>query len=115
MKLLKVLLFPFSVIYGFILFLRNKCYDFGIFRTYKPKIKSIVVGNLSVGGTGKTPHIDYLAKYFQQKNIEVNILSRGYGRKTKGRSEVNVFSKSSDVGDEPLQLKLNNPIKSCFR
>jgi tetraacyldisaccharide 4'-kinase len=113
-KPLKVLLFPLSLLYGFILYIRNKCYDAGIFKAYKPKNKSIVVGNLSVGGTGKTPHIDYLANYFHGIGKEVNIVSRGYGRKTKDRIEVSIDHKSSEVGDEPLQLKMNNPDAFVF-
>lgn len=101
MQSLRKLLWPFSLIYGFITFLRNKCYDLGIFETYRIPNKSICVGNLSVGGTGKTPHVAYLADYLSS-NLETSILSRGYGRKTKGFMLVDEFSSAEKVGDEPL-------------
>lgn len=100
----RLLLFPFALIYGVIMYCRNLFYDFGIFRTYKIKSKSIVVGNLSVGGTGKSPHILYITELLQ-KSLPIAILSRGYGRSTKGLLEVSVNSDSNEVGDEPLMFK----------
>ncbi|MFK7786230.1 MAG: tetraacyldisaccharide 4'-kinase [Crocinitomicaceae bacterium] len=103
MKTLRLLLLPLSWIYGVITFLRNKAFDWGILKSHKIPGKSISVGNLSVGGTGKTPHVDYLIQYFLSKKIQLCVLSRGYGRKTKGLIVANDQSKSSDIGDEPLQ------------
>lgn len=101
MQTLRKLLWPFSLIYGFITYMRNKCYDLGIFETFVIPKKSICVGNLSVGGTGKTPHVAYLAEYLSQFK-ETAILSRGYGRNTKGFIHVNEQSTTEKVGDEPL-------------
>lgn len=101
MRAFRKLLWPFSLIYGFITFLRNKCYDSGLFEVYTIPKKSICVGNLSTGGTGKTPHVAYLAEYFSDK-VETTILSRGYGRKTKGFILLDGNQSSLTVGDEPL-------------
>lgn len=105
MEILRVFLLPLSLIYGFITFLRNKLYDSGIFKSYKIPKKSICIGNLSTGGTGKTPHVAYLAEYFKDK-IETAILSRGYGRNTKGFILLNENHTSQQVGDEPLFYKI---------
>lgn len=101
MQFLRKLLWPFSLIYGSITFLRNKCYDLGIFEVYRIPKKSICVGNLNVGGTGKTPHVAHLTAYLSTQ-FETAILSRGYGRKTEGFILVNQNSTLEDVGDEPL-------------
>ena len=103
MKVLRWLLLPFSWLYGVITFLRNKAYDWGILTSYRIPKKSITVGNLSVGGTGKTPHVDYLIQYFLSQNIKLSVLSRGYGRKTKGLVVASDQSNASEIGDEPLQ------------
>lgn len=105
MSKLRFLLFPFSFVYGFVTLIRNKFFDWGIFKVYEIPVKSICVGNLSVGGTGKSPMVIKLVEEFQsQKNIVV--LSRGYGRKTKGFLWVESSGRTEDVGDEPLQVKL---------
>jgi tetraacyldisaccharide 4'-kinase len=104
MKFLKIILFPLSVTYGAILFLRNKLFDWGIFSSTEFQTPVISVGNLSVGGTGKTPHIEYLIRLLSPE-FEVATLSRGYGRKTQGFILSDMQSTSSDIGDEPLQFK----------
>ncbi|MBU3660334.1 MAG: tetraacyldisaccharide 4'-kinase [Flavobacteriales bacterium] len=101
MKSLRFLLFPFAFIYLGITSVRNLFYNLGIFKTLIIPKKSICVGNLSVGGTGKTPHVSYLAELLSE-SVETTILSRGYGRNTSGFLWVNSKSKASDVGDEPL-------------
>ena len=101
MNLIRFLLFPFSFIYLGITSVRNIFYKLGIFKTSIIPKKSICVGNLSVGGTGKTPHVSYLADFLSQ-SVETAILSRGYGRKTTGFIWVKPISKASEVGDEPL-------------
>lgn len=101
MKILRFLLFPISLIYLIITSFRNFIYHFGILKTFVIPKKSICVGNLSVGGTGKTPHVSYLADFLSQTD-ETAILSRGYGRKTTGFLWVKPNSKASEVGDEPL-------------
>lgn len=99
----RFLLFPFSLPYAFIVWARNLFYDFGIFRQTTFDVPVINVGNLTVGGTGKTPHIEYLIQLLGAKNIAV--LSRGYRRKSKGFLYVETNSSVSDVGDEPVQIK----------
>ncbi len=102
-KDLKKLLFPFALVYGLFIALRNKFYDLNILKTFEIPIKSIVVGNLSVGGTGKTPYVLMIANQFSEKKI--GVLSRGYGRKTKGFFIVNKDHTAQDVGDEPLLFR----------
>src|SRR5665213_3326525 len=104
MKFLRILLFPFSILYGILLFLRNKLYDWGIFSSAKFNIPIISVGNLSIGGTGKTPHIEYLIRLLRPEFF-IATLSRGYGRKTKEFVLSDVHSVVTDIGDEPLQFK----------
>lgn len=108
MKLLRIILFPFSIIYGLLVALRNTCYDWGIFASKKFDLPTISVGNLSVGGTGKTPHIEYLIRLLIT-NYKVATLSRGYGRKTKGFLLAKEQSTASHIGDEPLQFKSKYP------
>jgi len=104
MNFLRKLLWPFSLIYGSIAYIRNMCYTIGIFKRYPIPDKSICIGNLSTGGTGKSPHAAFLAEYYSPK-IETSILSRGYGRATSGFILVNSGSKANEVGDEPLMYQ----------
>jgi len=104
---MRYLLFPLSFVYGSITAIRNLLFDYGIFKSKTYNIPIICIGNLSVGGTGKTPHTQYLINLLQN-NYKVAILSRGYGRKTSNLQIVESTSKPSEVGDEPLQLKQNN-------
>ena len=101
----RLLLLPFSLVYGLIVASRNLLFDIGFFNSYEIPKKSICVGNLSVGGTGKTPHVDLIAEYLLNNNLKTAILSRGYGRSTSGLIEVSENSNSNDVGDEPLFYK----------
>ncbi|MCI2230145.1 tetraacyldisaccharide 4'-kinase [Polaribacter sp. MSW13] len=102
MKFLRFLLFPFAIVYDLITSIRNLFFDVGIFKQTEFKIPVIVVGNLSVGGTGKTPQIEYLIRLLKGK-FKVAVLSRGYKRKTDGFVLVNKNHFAEDVGDEPLQ------------
>jgi tetraacyldisaccharide 4'-kinase len=102
-----LLLYSLSIIYGMITALRNSLYDYGILKSKTHNIPIICIGNLSVGGSGKTPHTNYIAKLLST-NYKVAILSRGYGRKSSGFNYVELDSATSAVGDEPLQLKRNN-------
>jgi tetraacyldisaccharide 4'-kinase len=104
MKLVRLLLFPFSILYGFGVILRNLAYDFGIFKSHKFELPVISVGNLSVGGSGKSPMTEYLVRLLKDK-YKIATLSRGYGRKTSGFLYVDTNSLSSESGDEPLQFK----------
>lgn len=108
----QLLLYPFSVLYDLITIVRNKGYDFGIFNTYQPPIFTINVGNLTVGGTGKTPHVEYLIRLLSSK-YKVAVLSRGYGRKTKGFILASTNSTAKSIGDEPMQyfLKFGGNVK----
>lgn len=101
MNSLRKLLFPFSIVYGLITWIRNKCYDRGVFKSHQFNIPIISVGNLSVGGTGKTPMIEYLVRLLSHKKVA--ILSRGYKRKTTGFLLANDISSTVDIGDEPYQ------------
>jgi len=96
----KCLLFPLY----YALKIRHFLFDKGILKSKKFDIPIISIGNISVGGTGKTPHTEFLIKEFMPK-YKVAVLSRGYGRKTRGFRIVNINDKVSDVGDEPLQMK----------
>ena len=104
MQILRLLLFPFSLVYGFVIFLRNKCYDWGWFKSREFQIPIISVGNLEVGGSGKTPMVEYLIRLLKS-DFQLSTLSRGYGRKTKGFRWVKPDDEASQTGDEPLQIK----------
>lgn len=106
MKLLRKLLFPFSLLYGVITYLRNKAYDKGWLSSKQYDLPVICVGNLSVGGTGKSPMIEYLLS-FLSTDYKVAVLSRGYKRKTSGFLEVLETHTAAEVGDEPRQIKQN--------
>jgi tetraacyldisaccharide 4'-kinase len=83
---------------------RNKLYDWNILSSTSFPVKTIVVGNLSVGGTGKSPHIEYLVRLLRD-DYKIATLSRGYGRKTKEFIIADGNTTSADIGDEPLQFK----------
>lgn len=105
---MKLLLYPLMYIYEIVVRFRNFLFDKGIMKSSEFDFPVIVVGNLRVGGTGKTPHVDYLIQLLS-KEFNVGSLSRGYGRKTSGFREVNLLNKSYETGDESLQLKLKYP------
>jgi tetraacyldisaccharide 4'-kinase len=100
---IKIVLRPFSWLYGLITDLRNLLYDSGIFSSRRPSQFVFSVGNLTVGGTGKTPVVNYLADLLAPSST-IALLSRGYGRKTKGFVLADEKSTAADIGDEPLQL-----------
>lgn len=104
MKILRLLLFPFSILYGFVVILRNLAYDWGLFKSQVFDLPIISVGNLSVGGSGKSPMAEYLIRLLKDR-YKIATLSRGYGRKTSGFLLVNKDSESAESGDEPLQFK----------
>ena len=104
MNLFRYFLFPFSFLYYIITIIRNLFFDWGIITSQKLQEPSICIGNLSVGGSGKTPMTIYLTNLLKN-DFQVQILSRGYGRKTSGYKEVTEDSTSDDVGDEPLLYK----------
>jgi len=105
---LRKLLVPFSVLYDGVTAVRNKAFDLGWLPQNSYPVRTIAVGNLSTGGTGKTPMVEFLIDKFlhtktnQPKNLA--ILSRGYGRKTTGFLKTSDHHTAEDVGDEPLQF-----------
>lgn len=102
MKTYRIIFFPIALIYVFFVKLRHLLFDIGILKSETYKMPIIGVGNLSLGGSGKTPHIEHLVRMLSNE-FKVAILSRGYGRKTKGYLKANQYSKYEDVGDEPMQ------------
>jgi tetraacyldisaccharide 4'-kinase len=103
MNLLRKLLFPFAILYGMITSIRNFFFDKGILKSYSFDLPIIAVGNLSVGGTGKTPQIEYLIRLLSDK-YKIATLSRGYKRKTKGFILAEASSNAATIGDEPFQF-----------
>jgi len=103
MNLLRKVLFPFAILYGFITSIRNFLFDKGILKSYSFDVPIIAVGNLSVGGTGKTPQIEYLIRLLSPK-YKVATLSRGYKRQSKGFVLADSFSNAEVLGDEPFQF-----------
>tara|TARA_R110000868_G_scaffold47390_2_gene155516 strand:+ start:1068 stop:2093 length:1026 start_codon:yes stop_codon:yes gene_type:complete len=102
MNLLRKILFPFAILYGLITSIRNFLYDKGVLKSYSFDLATIVVGNLSVGGTGKTPQIEYLIRLLSD-SYKVATLSRGYKRKSKGFILADTSSNAEILGDEPFQ------------
>lgn len=103
MNLLRKILFPFAVLYGFITSIRNFLFDKGILKSTSFNIPVIAVGNLSVGGTGKTPQIEYLIRLLSDK-YRIATLSRGYKRKSEGFVLASSSSNAEILGDEPFQF-----------
>ncbi|KAB5486547.1 MULTISPECIES: tetraacyldisaccharide 4'-kinase [Flagellimonas] len=106
-QLLRKIAFPFSLVYALVVYLRNFLYDVGIFTSRSYGTPTICVGNLSVGGTGKTPMTEYLIRMLHDHRVAV--LSRGYKRKSKGFLLATPHSGVLDLGDEPYQLKKKFP------
>ena len=103
MILLRKLLFPFAILYGWITAIRNFLYDKGILKSYSFSIPIIAVGNLSVGGTGKSPQIEYLIRLLSER-YKVATLSRGYKRKSEGFVLADANASADVLGDEPFQF-----------
>ncbi|RKS90453.1 lipid-A-disaccharide kinase [Flavobacterium limicola] len=103
MNLLRKLLFPFAILYGLITSIRNFLFDKGVLKSYSFDLPIIAVGNLSVGGTGKTPQIEYLIRLLSDK-YKVATLSRGYKRQSKGFILADANSNAATIGDEPFQF-----------
>ncbi len=111
--LLKILLLPFSLIYGFFSILFNALYDLKFLSPVSFNVPVINIGNLTVGGSGKTPHTEYLIRLLKPY-LEVAVLSRGYKRKTKGFKTVELHDTVLTVGDEPLLYKRKYPDTGVF-
>ena len=102
------MLFPISILYGLGVVLRNLLFDWGLFKSTKFTIPVLVIGNITVGGSGKSPMTAYLLKLLKNER-RVAVLSRGYGRKTTGFRLVETDSTAAEVGDEPMQFKQHFP------
>jgi tetraacyldisaccharide 4'-kinase len=108
MVIFQILLKPISWIYGIVVYIRNIVYDFGIIPVYHPPIPVISVGNITAGGTGKTPFVEYLVKRYISKGSRTCVISRGYKRLTRGMQVVSdgysIRGNAISVGDEPYQI-----------
>jgi len=108
LKSFRILLFPFALLYWLVIGIRNWLFDKQILKTAEFGLPLICVGNLSVGGTGKSPMVEYLIELLKDK-FKVATLSRGYKRKTKGYLLANENTNALDIGDEPMQFHLKFP------
>ncbi|MGW8314889.1 MAG: tetraacyldisaccharide 4'-kinase [Bacteroidales bacterium] len=104
----RILLIPFSWIYGSVIWIRNMLYESGVLESTEFNIPVISVGNIAVGGTGKTPHVEYLAGLLKEE-YRVATLSRGYRRRTRDFRLATLNSTAAEIGDEPLQIKHRFP------
>lgn len=103
MNLLRNILFPFAILYGFITSIRNFLFNMGLLKSHAFEVPVIVVGNLSVGGTGKTPQIEYLIRLLSNQ-YKIATLSRGYKRQSEGFVLANSEVNAAILGDEPYQF-----------
>jgi len=108
LKIFRVLLFPISVLYGMVVKLRNYLYNKNIIQSTSFNFPVIAIGNLSVGGTGKSPMVEYLLRLFSP-SFKIATLSRGYKRKTRGYVLANDKTTAIDIGDEPMQFQIKFP------
>ncbi|MDR3682041.1 MAG: tetraacyldisaccharide 4'-kinase [Flavipsychrobacter sp.] len=104
----RIFLYPIALLYGAVLWLRNRLYDTGFFSSIEFSVPVITVGNLSVGGTGKTPHVEYLVRLLEYE-YRVATMSRGYKRHTQGFIIADESSNALRIGDEPMQYHLKFP------
>lgn len=113
MQVVRLLGLPFSLLYSSVLFMRNRLYDWRILKSNRSPIRSIVVGNLNLGGTGKSPMVEYLIRHFSPTE-EIAVISRGFGRKTSGLVVATSKSTASEIGDEPVQILRKFPEIQLF-
>ena len=111
-KAFRYLLLPISFLYGLIVGLRNVLFNNNILKSSEFDVKTILVGNIAAGGTGKTPHVEYLIRLLSNKKLAT--LSRGYGRKDPGFQQANKESTADSIGDEPLQFYTKHPEVNVF-
>jgi len=105
MQFARILLFPFSILYGILVYVYHQLYNWRLLPSSKFNIPVISVGNITVGGTGKTPHVEYIVRLLLQSEYQnIATLSRGYGRATSGFILLDESNTASEVGDEPRQL-----------
>lgn len=112
-NLQRFLLAPAALLYGAGVAVRNKLFDLGAFHSYKAAVPVVSIGNITMGGTGKTPLVDYVVKYYTERGLKPAILSRGYKRSTTGVQMVSdgrkILLESHESGDECAMLAQNNP------
>jgi len=108
LKSFRIFLFPFSLLYGFAVIIRNFLFDKNIIKSVSFNLPVISIGNLSVGGTGKSPMVEYLLVLLKD-NYNIATLSRGYKRKTKGYALANEATTALEIGDEPMQFHRKFP------
>jgi len=101
--ILRKILFPLSLLYALVVRIRNYLYDTGFFKTNTFVTKTICIGNLSTGGTGKTPMVEYLISHLKE-DYKLAVLSRGYKRKLNGFVLLSEKNTVDEVGDEPYQM-----------
>ena len=104
-SLFPLLLFPLSAIFFLIFFIRKYLYQFNFLKSFKLNVPVIVIGNITLGGTGKTPLIIHLAKELKKNGYHPGIISRGYGARSISATEVNQKSDIDEVGDEPILIQ----------
>lgn len=112
--LAKFTLLPLSKIYGAVMAVRNLCFNYNILKSHSFDIPVICIGNIAVGGTGKTPHTEYVVNALRDE-FNIGVLSRGYKRRTKGFVAATPQSTPSDIGDEPYQIyhKFGRKVTVC--
>lgn len=110
--ILQILLFPLTLLLATVVYTRNWLYDKGVLKSIRPAVFTINVGNLNLGGTGKTPHVEYLVNLLADK-YQMSILSRGYKRESKGFVLADDNATAKTIGDEPMQYyqKFKDKIK----
>lgn len=108
MRYLRLLLLPFSLLYGLVIIMRNWLYDAGLLKSRQFDLPVIAIGNLEVGGAGKSPMTEYLVRLLKD-HYKIATLSRGYGRQTKGYGIATATATAAAVGDEPAQFKHKFP------
>jgi tetraacyldisaccharide 4'-kinase len=116
LTLLSCLLLPLSWVYRIVIFIRFACYKLKICRSKRVSVPVIIVGNLSVGGTGKSPMVMWLVQWLRRRGFEPGVVSRGYGStNNKEPIQVDAHSTPADVGDEPMMLfkRLDCPVVIC--
>jgi len=107
-KLSNIIFAPLSALYGLALYIRHTLYDDHLLPSHTVSVPTICVGNLAVGGTGKTPHVEYLVAMLAPR-YKVAVLSRGYGRKTHGFLLADDKADAMTIGDEPMQIHRHFP------
>lgn len=113
MRLRRILLWPFTVFYGAILHVRHALFDAGILKSTRPSVPTIAIGNLALGGTGKTPMMELVLRTLEG-TAPLATLSRGYGRSSTTMHEVRMNDTAEQSGDEPVQVKNKFPVVRVF-